>query len=87
LRSAPLKDARAKARKRPDHAGESSALEDSEIEKIIKKQGTSGSSSRPTASIAAPWWHFDFLEGLGGVEGYEAEQGSSSPACRPRRAA
>ena len=21
------------------------------------------------------WWHFDFLEGLGGVEGYEAEQG------------
>ena len=21
------------------------------------------------------WWHFDFLEGLGGVEGYEAEHG------------
>jgi methionine synthase II (cobalamin-independent) len=30
------------------------------------------------------WWHFDFFDGLQGVERYDSSRASSSTACRPK---
>jgi 5-methyltetrahydropteroyltriglutamate--homocysteine methyltransferase len=75
LRSAPLKEARAEREKGQMTADELKAVENSEIEKIIKTQEEIGLQLATDGEYRRAWWHFDFLEGLGGVEGYEAEQG------------
>ena len=75
LRSAPLKDARAKREKGQISAADLKKVEDTEIEKIIKKQEEIGLQLATDGEYRRAWWHFDFLEGLGGVEGYEAEHG------------
>ena len=75
LRSAPLKDARAKREKGEISTADLKKVEDAEIEKLIKKQEEVGMQLVTDGEYRRAWWHFDFLEGLGGVEGYEAEQG------------
>jgi len=75
LRTAPLKEARARRQ-----AGEISAeglreVEDREIRKIIARQEQVGLEAATDGEFRRAWWHFDFLEGLKGVEGYDAEQG------------
>ena len=75
LRTAPLKEARARRQ-----AGEISAealrrVEDAEIGKIIARQEAVGLQSATDGEFRRAWWHFDFLEGLQGVEGYETAQG------------
>src|ERR671926_353909 len=72
LRSTPLKTARAK---REITAAQLKAVEDAEIQKIIAKQEEIGLELATEGEYRRSWWHFDFLEGLGGVEGYEAEHG------------
>src|SRR5947208_7623762 len=79
LRSEPLKAARAKREKGEIRAGDLKKVEDSEIEKLIKKQEEIGMQLVTDGEYRRAWWHFDFLEGLGGVEGYEAERGIQSP--------
>lgn len=75
LRTAPLKDARAKhERGELDDAG-LKAVEDSEIKKIIQKQEEVGLKSITDGEFRRSWWHFDFLKKLDGVEGYQASQG------------
>jgi 5-methyltetrahydropteroyltriglutamate--homocysteine methyltransferase len=44
-------------------------------QKIIANQEDAARSSRPTANSAAPWWHFDFLCALDGVEMKQIEHG------------
>lgn len=68
LRSARLKEARAEYT-----AGRLSkeglrAVEDEEILRIVKKQQEIGLLAVTDGEFRRSWWHFDFLEGLTGVE-------------------
>lgn len=75
LRTAPLKDARAKRAAGAISAAELTAVEDAEIKKIVARQEDIGLQSATDGEFRRAWWHFDFLDDLGGVEGYEADQG------------
>jgi 5-methyltetrahydropteroyltriglutamate--homocysteine methyltransferase len=75
LRSAPLKEARAKHEANAITGAELKAVEDTEIEKIIRKQEDVGLQAITDGEYRRSWWHFDFLAKLDGVEQYEAEQG------------
>ena len=75
LRPAALKEARSKREKGAITAAELKAVEDREIEKIVKKQEELGLQLATDGEFRRSWWHFDFLGTLDGVEIYEAEQG------------
>ena len=75
LRSAPLKEARARREANAITDAELKAVEDTEIEKIIRKQEEVGLQAITDGEYRRSWWHFDFLAKLDGVEQYEAEQG------------
>ncbi|MGH6784099.1 MAG: 5-methyltetrahydropteroyltriglutamate--homocysteine S-methyltransferase [Sphingomicrobium sp.] len=75
LRPAALKEARAKREKGAITAGELKAVEDREIEKIIKKQEDIGLQLATDGEFRRSWWHFDFFRGLDGVESYQADKG------------
>jgi len=75
LRPAALKEARAKYEKGAISAAELKAVEDREIEKVVKKQEELGLQLASDGEFRRSWWHFDFLGMLDGVEIYEAEQG------------
>jgi len=75
LRSTPLKEARAKRETGAITADQLKAIEDAEIQKIIGKQEEIGLQLATDGEYRRAWWHFDFLEGLDGVEGYESEHG------------
>jgi 5-methyltetrahydropteroyltriglutamate--homocysteine methyltransferase len=68
LRPAPLKEARAKREAGQISAEELSAIEDSEIMKIIKKQEDIGLQGITDGEFRRAWWHYDFLAKLDGVE-------------------
>ena len=75
LRPAALKEARAKREKGAITAAELKAVEDREIEKIIKKQEELGLKLATDGEFRRSWWHFDFLGMLDGVEVYDTDQG------------
>jgi len=75
LRSEPLKEARAKREKGAISAADLRKVEDTEIEKLIKKQEDIGMQLVTDGEYRRAWWHFDFLEGLDGVEGFESDHG------------
>jgi len=75
LRPAPLKEARAKHARGEIDAGALAAIEDREIEKIIKRQEEAGLQSVTDGEFRRSWWHLDFLWGLDGIERYAMEQG------------
>jgi len=75
LRPAALKEARTKREKGAITAAELKAVEDREIEKVIKRQEELGLQLATDGEFRRSWWHFDFLGRLDGVEIYEAEQG------------
>ena len=75
LRPAALKEARAKRAKGAITAAELKAVEDREIEKIVKKQEELGLQLATDGEFRRSWWHFDFLGMLDGVEVYDTEQG------------
>src|SRR5436190_4028746 len=68
LRSAPIKQARAKREKGEITAEELRAVEDREIKTIIKKQEDIGLKLATDGEYRRSWWHFDFFWGLTGVE-------------------
>ena len=68
LRPAPLKEARAKREKGEITAAQLKAVEDREIEKLIKKQEEIGLQLATDGEFRRSWWHFDFLGMLDGVE-------------------
>jgi 5-methyltetrahydropteroyltriglutamate--homocysteine methyltransferase len=75
LRTAPLKQARAKREKgeiTPDALKE---IEDREIEKVIRKQDEVGLQLATDGEFRRSWWHFDFFKGLDGVTPYTTEAG------------
>ena len=68
LRPRRLKEARAKLAKGEIDAAALKAVEDREIEKVIKKQEEVGLKLATDGEFRRSWWHFDFFRGLQGVE-------------------
>ena len=75
LRTAPLKEARAKREKGEISAAQLAEVEDREIEKIIRKQEEVGLKLATDGEFRRSWWHFDFYGMLDGVEIYELDHG------------
>src|SRR5262249_26233106 len=75
LRTAPLKEARAKRQTGAITAEALRAVEDQEIERIVRRQEEIGLRLATDGEFRRSWWHFDFLKGLDGVEGYTTEHG------------
>jgi 5-methyltetrahydropteroyltriglutamate--homocysteine methyltransferase len=72
LRPAPLKEARAKHEKGEIDDAALKAVEDREIEKVIKKQEEIGLKLATDGEFRRSWWHFDFFTQLQGVDLIEA---------------
>ena len=87
LRTAALKQARAKREKGEIDAAKLNEVENREIEKIIRKQEGVGLKVATDGEFRRSWWHLDFYGMLDGVEIYELDHGINSTACRPSRAA
>jgi 5-methyltetrahydropteroyltriglutamate--homocysteine methyltransferase len=75
LRTAAIKEARAKRERKEISAADLKAVEDREIETIIKKQEETGLQSVTDGEFRRAWWHLDFLEQLTGAESFFREQG------------
>jgi 5-methyltetrahydropteroyltriglutamate--homocysteine methyltransferase len=75
LRPPALKEARAKAAKGEITAQQLRAVEDREIEKVIKKQEEIGLKLATDGEFRRSWWQFDFYKGLDGVELYSTGKG------------
>jgi 5-methyltetrahydropteroyltriglutamate--homocysteine methyltransferase len=75
LRSRALAAARARRERNEITAQRLKAIEDEEIRLLIEKQEAAGLQSITDGEYRRAWWHFDFMERLQGVEGFQAEQG------------
>jgi 5-methyltetrahydropteroyltriglutamate--homocysteine methyltransferase len=75
LRTAPLKEARARRERGEIAPAQLKAVEDEEIRKIIKKQEEVGLKLATDGEFRRSWWHFDFFDHLDGAEIYQADQG------------
>jgi len=75
LRTAPLKDARAKRAEGTISAAQLKEVEDREIEKVIKKQEDVGLKLATDGEFRRSWWHFDFFKGLQGITPFTTEGG------------
>jgi len=74
LRSTALKDARAKRERNEITAEQLTAIEDREIESIIRKQERVGLKSITDGEYRRAFWNYDFLGKLDGVEAYLGER-------------
>jgi 5-methyltetrahydropteroyltriglutamate--homocysteine methyltransferase len=74
LRTAPLKDARAKRERGEIGAADLKAVEDQEIAKIVKKQEDIGLNAVTDGEFRRAFWNYDFLGALDGVEAYLGER-------------
>ena len=74
LRTAPLKEARAKRERGEIDAAALKAVEDVEIDKIIRKQEEVGLKSVTDGEFRRAFWNYDFLGALPGVEAYLGER-------------
>src|SRR3954463_3554494 len=75
LRPASLKQAREKRAKGEISAADLKAVEDRNIERVIKKQEDVGLQAVTDGEFRRSWWHLDFLWGLDGVERHVMETG------------
>ncbi|MBL8589383.1 MAG: 5-methyltetrahydropteroyltriglutamate--homocysteine S-methyltransferase [Methylobacteriaceae bacterium] len=75
LRSARLKEARARRERGEIDAAALRQIEDEEIRALVKRQEEIGLSSITDGEYRRAWWHFDFLGALGGVQLVDVEQG------------
>jgi 5-methyltetrahydropteroyltriglutamate--homocysteine methyltransferase len=75
LRPAALKAARERFAKGEIDADALKAVEDREIERVIKKQEEVGLQSITDGEFRRSWWQLDFLWGLDGIEKHVMEQG------------
>ena len=74
LRPAALKEARAKRERGEISAAALAAIEDREIENVIKKQEAVGLRSATDGEFRRAFWNYDFLGKLDGVEAYLGER-------------
>ena len=75
LRTALLKDARSKFARGAITPAQLKEIEDSEIEKVIKKQQDIGLKLATDGEFRRSWWHFDFFRGLDGVTFHTTDHG------------
>ena len=75
LRTAPVKEARAKHEKGEITAAQLKEVEDREIIKIIQKQEEVGLKAITDGEFRRSWWHFDFYGMMDNVEIYELDHG------------
>jgi 5-methyltetrahydropteroyltriglutamate--homocysteine methyltransferase len=75
LRTQALKDARAKRETGEITAEQLKAVEDREIDALIRKQEAAGLKSITDGEYRRASWQTDFLAALDGVESYEGEHG------------
>jgi 5-methyltetrahydropteroyltriglutamate--homocysteine methyltransferase len=75
LRPQALKDARAKFANGEISAADLKAIEDREIERVIKKQEEVGLKAVTDGEFRRSWWHLDFLWGLDGAEKHVMDTG------------
>jgi len=84
LRSAPLKEARAKREKGEITPDQLRTIEDREIEAIIRKQEAAGLKSITDGEYRRAFWNYDFLGKLDGVEAYLGERKISFQGVQPK---
>jgi 5-methyltetrahydropteroyltriglutamate--homocysteine methyltransferase len=84
LRSAALKEARGKREKGEITAEQLKAIEDREIETLIKKQEAVGLRSVTDGEYRRASWQTDFLVALDGVESYYGERKFKFQGAQPR---
>src|SRR6202158_2661828 len=84
LRPAALKKAREQRAKGEIDAGALKAIEDREIERVIKKQEEVGLHAITDGEFRRSWWHLDFLWGLDGVERHVMDTGIAFSAVTTR---
>jgi 5-methyltetrahydropteroyltriglutamate--homocysteine methyltransferase len=84
LRPAALKDARANRARGEISADDLKAVEDREIERVIKKQEDVGLRAVTDGEFRRSWWHLDFLWGLDGVERHVMDSGVTFAAVKTR---
>jgi 5-methyltetrahydropteroyltriglutamate--homocysteine methyltransferase len=75
LRSAAIRDARARHEKSEISDAQLAAVEDRETEKIIRKQEEIGLQGITDGEFRRAWWHLDFLERLTGAESFYRDEG------------
>ncbi|SFE87986.1 5-methyltetrahydropteroyltriglutamate--homocysteine S-methyltransferase [Alteribacillus iranensis] len=75
LRPERIKKARSDFEKGLIERADLRTIEDEEITRIVEEQKKAGLQAVTDGELRRGWWHFDFLEGLDGVEGYTAEDG------------
>jgi 5-methyltetrahydropteroyltriglutamate--homocysteine methyltransferase len=84
LRPAALKQAREQFAKGAIDAAALKAVEDREIERVIKKQEEVGLQAVTDGEFRRSWWHLDFLWGLDGVEKHVMDSGVAFAAVTTR---
>jgi 5-methyltetrahydropteroyltriglutamate--homocysteine methyltransferase len=84
LRPAVLHEARARRARGEITAEELKAVEDREIERVIKKQEAVGLLAVTDGEFRRSWWHLDFLWGLDGVERHVMDSGVAFAAVTTR---
>ena len=84
LRPAALKEAREKRAKGALSAAELKAVEDREIERVIRKQEEAGLQAVTDGEFRRSWWHLDFLWGLDGAEKHVMDSGIAFAAVTTR---
>jgi len=84
LRPAALKQARVQRAKGEIGAADLKAIEDREIERVIKRQEEVGLQSITDGEFRRSWWHLDFLWGLDGVEKHVMDTGIAFAAVTTR---
>src|SRR3982751_6489553 len=84
LRPAALKEARAKRAAGEMSAADLTAMEDREIERVIKKQEAVGLRAVTDGEFRRSWWHLDFLWDLDGVERHVMESGVTFAGVKTR---
>src|SRR3984885_3138263 len=77
LRPAALKQARERRAKGEIDAAALQAVEDREIETIVKKQEAAGLQAISDGEFRRSWWHLDFLWGLDGIERHVMTTGAA----------
>ena len=84
LRPAALKRAREQRAKGEIDAAALKAVEDREIERVIRRQEEVGLQSITDGEFRRSWWHLDFLWGLDGVERHVMDSGVAFAAVTTR---
>jgi 5-methyltetrahydropteroyltriglutamate--homocysteine methyltransferase len=84
LRPAALKDARAQLAAGAIDAAALAAVEDREIERVVRRQESIGLRGVTDGELRRSWWHLDFLWGLAGVARHTTNSGVAFAGAAPR---